>query len=137
MLKLDDYTSECRVIDQSNEIWHVQVLNQKFKWLTEGNYVRIRQATLQNHKNYNKVFGLKSHSNILILPPNCKLSDNMYFDEKNESYSFEKELLTQVQGGANSINQPIAHPVILSRIDGQQAEETESTQITQLKQLIE
>ena len=42
MLKLDDYTSECRVIDESNEIWHVQVLNQKFKWLREGNYVRIR-----------------------------------------------------------------------------------------------
>ena len=42
MLKLDDYTSECRVIDQSNEIWHVQVLNQKFKWLKEGNFVRIR-----------------------------------------------------------------------------------------------
>lgn len=27
MVKLDDYTSECRVIDDSNEIWHVQVLN--------------------------------------------------------------------------------------------------------------
>jgi hypothetical protein len=42
MLRLDDYTSECRVIDSSNEIWHVQVLNQKFKWLKEGHYVRIR-----------------------------------------------------------------------------------------------
>ena len=90
MLKLDDYTSECRVIDQSNEIWHVQILNQKFKWLREGHFVRIRQATLQNHKNYTRVFGLKSHSNILILPPYCKLAENMFFDEKNETYAFEK-----------------------------------------------
>lgn len=42
MFKLDAYTSEIRVIDDSNEIWHAQVLNQKFKWLREGQYVRIR-----------------------------------------------------------------------------------------------
>jgi len=42
----------------------------------------------------------------------------MYFDDKNESYAFEKEILTHNQG-AGAINQPLAHPIILSRIDGQ------------------
>ena len=46
MFKLDDYSSECRVNDQSNEIWHMQILNQKYKDIKEGQVVRIRQATL-------------------------------------------------------------------------------------------
>ena len=42
MFKLDDYSSECRVIDNSNEIWHMQILNQKYKDIREGQVVRIR-----------------------------------------------------------------------------------------------
>lgn len=42
IFKLDDYTSEIRVIDATNEVWHAQILTQKFKWLREGQYVRIR-----------------------------------------------------------------------------------------------
>ena len=77
MFKLDDYSSECRVIDQSDEIWHMQILNQKYKDIKEGQVVRIRQATLQNHKNYNRVFGLKSHSNISSLPEHSVLACNL------------------------------------------------------------
>lgn len=80
IFKLDDYTSEIRVIDATNEVWHAQILTQKFKGLREGQYVRIRQATLQNHKNYSQVFGLKMHSNILALPSPCKLAFEMFLN---------------------------------------------------------
>jgi hypothetical protein len=46
MFKVDAYTSEIQVIDSSNEIWHAQLLNNKYKQLKEGQCVRIRQATL-------------------------------------------------------------------------------------------
>lgn len=93
MFKLDQYTSEIRVIDNSNEIWHAQILNSKYKWLREGSYVRIRQATLQNHKNYKRVFGLKSHTNIMSLPYPCKLAQEMLFDEVMATQEFEKDIL--------------------------------------------
>lgn len=49
LFKLDDYSSELRVIDCSNEIWHCQVLNLKYRFLREGQYIRIRAATLEHH----------------------------------------------------------------------------------------
>ena len=36
LFKIDDYSSELRVIDEGNEIWFCQVLNMKFRWLREG-----------------------------------------------------------------------------------------------------
>jgi hypothetical protein len=65
VFKIDDYSSQIRVIDSSNEIWFCQVLNLKYPWLKEGLYVRVRSATLENHQGYERTFGLKSISNIL------------------------------------------------------------------------
>lgn len=36
LFKIDDYSSELRVIDESNEVWFCQVLNMKYRWLREG-----------------------------------------------------------------------------------------------------
>jgi len=36
LFKLDEYSSEIRVIDESNQIWFCQVLNLKYRWLREG-----------------------------------------------------------------------------------------------------
>jgi hypothetical protein len=36
LFKIDDYSSEVRVIDASNELWHCQVLNLKYRFLREG-----------------------------------------------------------------------------------------------------
>lgn len=129
MFKLDEYSSECRVIDQSNEIWHMQILNQKYKDIKEGQVVRIRQATLQNHKNYNRVFGLKSHSNISSLPSHCKLAQEMQVDEKNEQFNFEASILTQ----KSLLNAPLAHPIIISK---NYDESLSQREFVTLKQLI-
>lgn len=84
MFQLDQYTLEIRVIDESSQIWHAQILKNKFKHLREGQYVRIRQATLQNHRNYHRVFGLKAISNIMILPEPCKIAGEMFVDDVTE-----------------------------------------------------
>lgn len=68
MFRIDDYSSELRVIDESNEIWFVQVHNLKYMWLREGQFVRIRSATLEHHEKYTRTFGLKPYSNILSMP---------------------------------------------------------------------
>lgn len=52
----------------------------KYIWVREGQVVRIRAATLENHDKYDRVFGLKGHSNILSLPYPSLLAKDMKFD---------------------------------------------------------
>ena len=87
----DSYKSEMRIIDDSNELWHCHVYNNKYKSLREGQYVRIRGCTLMNfaNKGYEKTFGLKAHSNILVLPYPCKIAQDMMFDEMSTTQEFE------------------------------------------------
>ncbi|TNV79559.1 hypothetical protein FGO68_gene16809 [Halteria grandinella] len=109
VFKLDDYSSEIRVVDASNQVWFCQVLNLKYKYLKEGQYVRIRSATLEHHEKYNegRSFGFKQYSNILSLPAQSLLVKDMAVDEKKVINDLEKALLTQ--------EQTIMHPVIISR----------------------
>ena len=41
-VKLDNYTCEMRVIDDSHEIWHAQYQAYKYRFLKEGYVIRIR-----------------------------------------------------------------------------------------------
>lgn len=109
LFKLDDYSSEARVIDDSGEIWHFQLLNLKYRWLREGQYVRIRAATLANHAKYAKTFGLRHYSNIMSLPFPCALAQNMLFDEISAVQTFEQEQL--------QTNGILMHPIVVSSID--------------------
>lgn len=91
LFKVDEFKSELRVIDDSNEIWHTQIYNVKYPLLREGNYVRIRACTLYNfsNKGYERTFGLRPQSNILTLPYPCKLAQDMIFDEFSAKNEFE------------------------------------------------
>lgn len=109
MVKLDHYTSEIRCIDSSNEIWHCQIMNLKYKWLAEGQYIRVRQATIQNHKSYHRVFGIKSHTNIMSLPHPCKIAEEMHFQEEQLSKQMDLELL-------NNHSEVMQHPVVISKV---------------------
>jgi hypothetical protein len=90
LFKIDKYQSEMRVIDQTNQIWHVNTFNRKYQTLRQGQYVRIRAGTLVNHsKGYERTFGLRPYSNILALPFPCKLAEDMIFDEIAQHKEFE------------------------------------------------
>ena len=36
LFKIDEYSTQIRVIDSSNEIWFCQILNMQYQWLKEG-----------------------------------------------------------------------------------------------------
>lgn len=108
LFKVDEYMSEIRVIDDSGEIWHSSVYNIKYRSIKQGQYVRIRAASLANHLGYSKTFGMRPYSNILTLPYPCKLAESMMFDEQAESRGFEQ---TQLSSGST-----LMHPIIVSDI---------------------
>lgn len=108
-----------RVIDDSGEIWHASVYNVKYRTIKQGQYVRIRAASLVNHAGYHKTFGMRPYSNILTLPSPCKLADDMLFDEVAENKSFEKAQLAD--------SGILMHPVIVSEIQDRKLTQTVST----------
>ncbi len=116
LFKIDDYSSEVRVIDASNELWHCQVLNLKYRFLREGQYVRIRAATLEHHQNCldGRSFGLKNYSNILSLPYPSVLAQSMKIDVENVTKNFERTQLLLGEGVK------ILHPTIISKVTHKQ-----------------
>ena len=46
----DQQTSDVRVLDESNEIWFTEIFNRKFKWLREGQYVKIKSASVYDQE---------------------------------------------------------------------------------------
>jgi len=95
VFQIDSYTSEARFIDNSGQVWHLCFMHFWFKWLRQGQYVRIRGATLANHhKEYVQTIGLKPQSNILSLPYPCQLAQDMFFDDVNETKAFERTQLS-------------------------------------------
>ena len=127
VFKIDNFQSEMRVIDSSEEIWHCQINHAKFRWLHEGQYVRVRNASLTHHlKGYKNTFGLRKHSNILSLPYPCKLAQEMYFDEVNAVREFERESLTS--------NETLMHPIVISTIEN---DDQKFKPLTPLKTLVQ
>lgn len=84
----------------------------KYRYLREGQYVRIRSATLEHHQNTQdgRSFGLKNYSNILSLPFPSVLAQNMKMDPEAVVQNFEKAQL--LQGDAVKL----MHPIIISRV---------------------
>lgn len=105
-------------MDSSGEIWHSSVYNVKYRNIKQGQYVRIRAASLANHAGYTRTFGMRPYSNILTLPFPCKLANDMLFDEFAEGRGFEKAQL--------SSDQIIMHPVVISSIEGKVNEDVEN-----------
>jgi len=81
-----------RVIDGGNELWTCLVYHEKYKYLKEGAYIRIRGASIKDYygkQGYERYFGFDYFSNILVLPMPCKLVENMQFDEETACAQFE------------------------------------------------
>ena len=105
--KLDEYTKEARVIDESKQIWHCSLLSMKYRYVREGQFIRVRGATLANHSKYSNTFGLKPSSNIMTLPYPCMLAQKMELNPQVK-YDFEKSTFAQ--------KDVIMHPVIVSAV---------------------
>lgn len=111
MFRIDDYTSELRVIDDSNQFWTCHIHNMKYRFLREGQYVKIRGATLEHHERSasGRSFGLKNYSNIMSLPYPSKIAQAMRIDVAGLTKEFEREQLLLV----DTLN---LHPIIVTRV---------------------
>ena len=110
MFRVDDYTSELRVMDDSNQFWTCHIHNMKYRFLREGQYVKIRGATLEHHEKSasGRSFGLKNYSNIMSLPYPSKLAQGMKIDVAALTKDFEREQLL-----LDTLN---LHPIIVTRV---------------------
>jgi len=65
----------------------------KYKFLREGQYVKIRGCTLEHHEKTSAArnFGLKNYSNIMSLPFTSKLAQNMKINLEAVTKDFERE----------------------------------------------
>ncbi len=108
ILRIDEYSTELRLLDDSGEVWFCQGSFNKFRCLWEGAYVRIRSANLESHHKIEKTFGMKPHSNILILPYPCKLAQEINLEE---SFKAVKILDAKLFKAAR-----VEHPVIATEI---------------------
>lgn len=80
----------------------------KFRWLREGQYVRIRAATLEHHDKYERTFGLKNYSNILALPYPSHQARTLKFNQPEATKTLDKELLL--------LDDKIMHPLVATHI---------------------
>jgi hypothetical protein len=110
MFRVDDYTSELRVMDDSNQFWTCHIHNMKYRFLREGKYVKIRGATLEHHEKSasGRSFGLKNYSNIISLPYPSKLAQGMKIDVAALMKEFEREQLL-----LDTLN---LHPIVVTRV---------------------
>lgn len=75
--RVDEKTSEISVKDNEETTWTTAVSTFKFRWLREGQVVKIKHASLVGTEKDSHHFVLKSMSNILSLPKGCKVQQDM------------------------------------------------------------
>ena len=88
-----------RMVDESNEIWFTQVFQPKYKWVREGQYVRVKGASVVGQEKESKVLTLRWASNILSIPPGSKITHLMSINEKKAMIEAERLLLATGKGG--------------------------------------
>jgi hypothetical protein len=79
----------------------------KYRWLREGQFIRIRSANLEHYSKYERTFGLKPYSNILSIPYPSLTVRKMNISSDEVSKILDKELL---------LEDKIMHPVIVTHI---------------------
>ncbi len=95
-----------RVVDESGEVWFCKVYTKKFKWIREGQTVKIRGASVYDQVAGSRQFSLKFASNILTLPTGSKLEINV--DIRQAMIDSDREILSSAKGTQ------LSHPVIAS-----------------------
>jgi hypothetical protein len=46
IIRAQDNRIEVRLADEGNEVWYTQTYRGKYKWLREGQYVKIKNASI-------------------------------------------------------------------------------------------
>jgi len=87
MFKKEESRSEVSFIDMSGEIGYTEVYTNKFKWLREGQVVKIKGASKYKQTEGNLL--IKYSTNILTIPAEMKIAEELL--ELETSKSLQRE----------------------------------------------
>ena len=87
IFKKDDSRSEVSFIDMTGEIGYAEVYTNKFRWLREGQVVKIKGASKFKQTEGNLL--IKYSTNILTIPAEMKIAEELL--ELEVSKSLHKE----------------------------------------------
>jgi Telomeric single stranded DNA binding POT1/CDC13 len=73
IFRIDELQSEVRFIDENMDIGYTKVYNGKFRWLREGQVVKVKSASKYQQTELNS-FYLKFSANILTVPNESRLA---------------------------------------------------------------
>lgn len=76
--RIDENESLLEVTDSSvKEPWSCKIYTTKYRWLREGQFVRLNHASLFNIEMGKREFSLRFAGNILTVPAEAKISEDI------------------------------------------------------------
>lgn len=102
--------SEIRVVDESNEVWCTQIYTSKYKWLREGQLVKIRGVNRNERELASKEFCLRFASNIITIPSESQLERALKINSDKAIIQADREIIQQAE------DRKVAHPFIATHI---------------------
>lgn len=89
----DNYMSDVRIQDKSNETWFATVSRRKFPRVIEGEIVKVRSATVDLESERTNTVKLSPHSNIMTIVPFSQLRKQLRTSVKANLAKVDKQLL--------------------------------------------
>jgi hypothetical protein len=91
IFKKDDSKSEVSFIDMSGDICYAEVYPNKFRWLREGQVVKVKGASKFKQSEGNLL--IKYSTNILTIPSEMKIAEDLFELDSSKSIHKEAQLM--------------------------------------------
>lgn len=102
--KEDEPKSEVTFIDQSEQIWQAEVYTGKYRWLREGQVVKVKGASKFRQADGSRKLFMKFSTNILTIPSDMKVAEGLMELDLSEALAKEaKSVLKSAEISHNVI----------------------------------
>lgn len=101
IFKKDEQKSEVSFIDVSQQIWYAEVYTNKFRWLREGQIVKVKGASKFKQAEGNLF--MKFSTNILTIPADMKIAEDLFELDSSKSLHKEAKALLKNEEGTHKI----------------------------------
>lgn len=89
----DNYMSDIRIQDKTNDTWFATISRRKFPRVVEGEIVKVRSATVDQDSERSHNVKLSPHSNIMTVVPFSQLRKQLKTSVKANNAQVDKQLL--------------------------------------------
>ncbi len=83
----DEQKSEVSFIDQSGEIWQAEIYTGKFRWLREGQIVKVKGASKYRQCDGSRRLFMKFSTNVLTIPNDMKVAEGLIELDLSEAFA--------------------------------------------------